>query len=157
MGQPMQYWKELIRAGVPAVLTASDGAGEASLAYTAELEVDADGFLVYPEGFESSQINKNLVRSLWFDRRISVLVLDPELGPLELRGIPRRAIISGPRFEQAYRAAQNAHPDADLSTLWLIEVQEVISRSRESRQRDQDSCHPIVAHLDRFAVAQASA
>ena len=101
MGQPMQYWKELIRAGVPAVLTASDGAGEASLAYTAELEVDADGFLVYPEGFESSQINKNLVRSLWFDRRISVLVLDPELGPLELRGIPRRAIISGKRFEQA--------------------------------------------------------
>jgi len=157
MGQPWQDWKDLVRAGVPAVVTASDGAGEPSAAHTTDLEVDADGFLVYPEWFESSRINQNLTRSLWFDRRVSVLLLDPEHGPVELRGIPRRAIICGQRFEAAYRAAQAAHPDTDLSTLWLIQVQEAVSRSRASRQQDQDARHAIVAHLDRFAGGQASA
>jgi len=157
MGQPWQDWKDLVHAGVPAVVTAADGAGEPALAHTTGLEVDADGFLVYPECFESSRINQNLTRSLWFDRRIAVLVLDPEHGPIELRGIPRRAIISGKRFEAAYRAAQAAQPDTDLSTLWLIEVQEAVSRSRAARQQDQDTHHAIVAHLDRFAVGQASA
>ena len=134
-----------------AVLVTTDGHGEIDTIRTETLHLDPQGHLVYLEYFESLQTNRNLVRSLWFEKKIAVTLLAGGGQTFHLKGIPRRAMICGPIFEAYYRAAHPQLPDADLSTVWIIEILEVRQEDLGARQREQDQHHAIVAHLDRFA------
>jgi len=145
-------WKNLLaQPQTVALLTAADANGEPHTVLTDSLHLDSDGHLVYLEYLESSQINKNLVRSLWFKKKISVTLLGTDGANIQLKGIPSHVIVAGPLFESYYRSVRDKIDDGDLSTVWQIDVLDVIDESWQIRKEDQDLNHAIVAHLDRLS------
>ena len=103
---------------------------------------------------EYSLTNRNLVRSIWFAKHVTVLVLAGETA-VKAVGKPYKAIITGPRFEAHYRALQAENADAELSTVWLIDI-EAISDERPATRRERDNAGRLpLTHLDRIAKKSA--
>lgn len=108
--------------------------------------------LLYPEYLESSQTNKNLIYSLWFNQEVVFLIEDAEASTYEVRGIPRNAIIEGAYFEEEYRKVQAVFDGRfDLSTIWEIEIISVKDITLEKCARKEQEAYPMIQHLDRIA------
>lgn len=108
--------------------------------------------LEFLEFLESSDTNRNLIHSLWFDHNISVLLIDKEGQTLEIRGIPETAIIEGAYFQEKYVEVQNRHGGKlDLATIWVVNVTEIRDKDAYRRAEKEREDYPIIGHLDRWA------
>lgn len=111
------------------------------------LQLAENGGLVHLELLEKSETNRNLLRSLWYEKKIVISV-----GSFVIRGTPVKAHISGPLFRQYYEQVRSVIDDADLSTVWVIEAQEVIDETYAIRKRREEEQFPFSVHLDRLTV-----
>lgn len=59
------------------VLASVDKTGKPHVAFKGSIDVDEDGNLYYLEVLESSQTNKNLTNSIWFDKYVAINILVP--------------------------------------------------------------------------------
>src|SRR5450631_4047253 len=66
------------------------------------IRVDDDGNLLYLELVESSHTQKNLVRSIWFDQKVSISVSDSYGQSWQIKGKPVKTLITGPVFLHHY-------------------------------------------------------
>ena len=112
------------------------------------LQVGENGTLVHLELLEKSETNRNLLRSLWYEKKIAISV-----GDLVIKGRPVKAHISGPVFRHYYEQVRSVIADADLSTVWLIEPEEIIDETYAIRKRQEEEQFPFSVHLDRLTVA----
>jgi hypothetical protein len=111
--------------------------------------VHQDGRLAYYELLETSQMQKNLVYSLWFQQPVSVTVIDKEGRSYHLTGKIYRAWISGRDFEEEYKKTlEELGGEADLSTIWLIDVEDFQETSYETRREIENKEHPYLMHWD---------
>ena len=130
------------RDGVPSV-TASD-----------LISVGEDGKIQYLELVETSQMNKNLVYSIWFKRRVAISVFQQKGRSFQIRGLPVQAIISGDLFEKNYiEVRRRLGAKADLSTVWVIEPEEAREETLAVKITEEQTNYPLVGHLDRFIPA----
>jgi hypothetical protein len=128
-----------------------DEHGVAHLEENASIHVDVEGRLVLLELNEYSRTNRNLVRSIWFDKKVTLHVRSGRERQFEVVGKPYKALISGPRFEDHYRRLRAEDADAGLSTVWLIEPIEISDENPElRREREARGRLPLV-HLDSIA------
>lgn len=111
------------------------------------LQLGEDGQLVHLELLEKSETNRNLLRSLWYEKKIVISV-----GNFVIRAVPVKAHICGPLFRQYYEQVRSVIDDADLSTVWLIEPQEVIDEKYATRKQHEEEQFPFSVHLDRLTV-----
>jgi predicted pyridoxine 5'-phosphate oxidase superfamily flavin-nucleotide-binding protein len=118
------------------------------------LRLDAAGRLVHLELLETSHTHRNLLRSVWFDRPVSIVLSGTEGRVLVLKGRVHKAHVSGPLFSDYYREVREQLGDADLAGVWLIEIQEVINETYALRKAREEELHPFFLHLDRLAVQQ---
>jgi predicted pyridoxine 5'-phosphate oxidase superfamily flavin-nucleotide-binding protein len=118
------------------------------------IRVDEEGNLLYLELVESSRTQKNLVRSIWFDQKVSVSVSNRKGQSWQIKGKPVRTLITGPVFLQHYRDVRRRLGDVDLSAVWVIEPDEVINENSAVRQAEEEQAHPLFRHLDRLAKVQ---
>lgn len=126
--------------------------GIVNAAVKQSLHVNDDGKLEFLEFLESSDTNRNLIHSLWFDHNISVLLIDKEGQTLEIRGIPETAIIEGAYFQEKYVEVQNRHGGKlDLATIWVVNVTEIRDKDAYRRAEKEREDYPIIGHLDRWA------
>lgn len=116
--------------------------------------VDDDGNLLYLELVESSRTQKNLVRSIWFDQKVSVSVSDNKGHSWQIKGKPVKTHITGPLFLEHYREVRRQLGNVDLSAVWVIEPEEVINENIFARQAEEERAHPLFTHLDRLARTQ---
>ncbi|MEI6205432.1 MAG: hypothetical protein WCP20_01485 [Desulfuromonadales bacterium] len=117
------------------------------------LRLDPAGRLVHLELLETSRTHRNLLRSIWFDRPVTV-TLSGEGGRVTVvKGRVHKVHISGPLFSSYYREVRERLGDADLVGVWLIDAQEVINESYAVRKAREEELHPFFKHLDRLAVA----
>ena len=130
------------------VLATVDPEGNPHVVFKASIQYTENGYIKYLELIESSQTNKNMVYSIWNDRKIAINVNKDDRS-YQLKGIPRRAIIYGSEFEEDYVRVKE-QLGADLSTIWLIEPVELIDETLESRKRKEEELHPILKHLDQI-------
>src|SRR5512138_1110829 len=91
------------------------------------IRTDDDGNLLYLELVESSRTQKNLVRSIWFDQKVSISVSDKSGSSWQVKGKPVKTLITGPIFLQHYHEVRQLLGDVDLSAVWVIEPEEVIN------------------------------
>jgi uncharacterized protein len=119
------------------------------------LQAGAQGELVHLELQEKSATNRNLLRSLWFDKKVSVTLAAPDGRSFVIQGKPVRALISGPVFRGHYQNLR-ALLDADLAAVWLIEPEQVVNESYAVRQREEEERFPFSVHLDRLTVQPCS-
>ena len=133
------------------VLATTDKEGKPHVVFKGSLHVNENGYIEYLEFIESSQTNKNMVHSIWFHKTVTVNIL---LGKksYQIKGIPYRALIAGREFEAYYKKVR-AEKNIDLSTVWLIEPENVTEQSFEKRRVEEEKAHPLLRHLDRLVVA----
>ncbi len=125
----------------------ADGAPHAVVKQS--LSVDGEGQLVHLELLESSRTNKNLLRALWSDGRVSVLVRGGAES-WQVKGRPLRADVAGPEFQEEYVRIRARLGDVDLAARWVIEPEEVIRQSFAVRRAQEELAHPHFVHLDRI-------
>lgn len=138
---------------VKIVATASED-GTPHLEENASIHLDGDGRLVLLELDEYSLTNRNLVRSIWFSKTIAVLLRAGET-TVKVTGRPYKAVITGPLFEAHYRAVQAKDKDAELSTVWLIDIDTVSDERPEARRERDNKGRLPLTHLDRIAKIRA--
>jgi hypothetical protein len=132
------------------VLATADQQGQPHIVLADSLTANDKGQLVYLELIETSRTNINLVNSIWFKRKVAVQLSRGGEAYL-IKGYPVYSIISGPVFEHYYRSAREQNPDFDLSTVWIIEPDEINEDTYSARKSKERAEHPLVMHLDRLA------
>jgi hypothetical protein len=119
-----------------------------------------DGNIRFFELNETSQTNKNMIYSLWFKKLVSINILSlTDSGPksYQIKGIPVKAVICGREFEINYTMVRKRFgADADLSTIWVIEPQEIREETASVRRQAEITKYPLIGHLDRYAGAKRS-
>lgn len=133
------------------VLATTDKEGNPHVVFKGSIRAEENGYITYYELIETSQTNKNMVNSIWFNRQVAVNVFGNGVS-YQIKGIPYRAIIAGQEFEEAYKRVRARSEDGDLSAVWLIEPQQVIEESFRKRKAEEEEAHPILKHLDRLVV-----
>lgn len=150
MSNQNQTWQELIKQeGNQVIISAVGKDGTPYSEAGVKVRVNADGRLAYYELLESSQMQKNLVYSLWFNKKVSLTVLDRTGRNYHLGGRIYRAWISGRDFEEEYvKILEEQGKDADLSTIWLIDVVEFTETSYPAARERERKEHPYMMHWD---------
>lgn len=114
------------------------------------IRVDDDGNLLYLELVESSRTQKNLVRSIWFDQKVSISVSDRDGQSWQIKGKPVKTLVTGATFLHHYRDVRRRLGDVDLSAVWIIEPEEIINENVFVRHAEEEQAHPLFRHLDRL-------
>ena len=115
--------------------------------------MDKDGFFVHLELLETSTTNRNLLRSLWYDKKASISLTGKDGVAYLVKGLPVKAIISGPVFSGYYSKVREALGDVDLATAWLIKPLEIINETYGERKIAEETQYPFSIHIDRLAVS----
>jgi hypothetical protein len=140
----------LSRSGTLNVLTTVDDRGMPHTVPVASLRVGEDGNLVLLELLESSRTSRNLIRSLWYDRPVSVLIVGSNRETYQIHGLPLKTYVSGPVYQREYVAIRKRLGDVDLAAVWIIRPDQIHDESHIARQRQERDLHPFFAHLDRL-------
>lgn len=142
-------WKDIVsKSGVTVVVSAvgKDGSPYSEVALKTEIK---NGKLAYYELLESSQMQKNLVYSLWFNKAVSVLIIDSDGKNYQLKGKVYRAWMAGRDFEEEYvKILKEQGAEADLSTIWLIEIEDVLETTYDAGRIREKTEHPYMMHWD---------
>jgi len=133
------------------VLATVDEAGLPHAVVRQSLQVGDDGNLFYTELLESSRTNKNLVRSIWSDKQVSIAILGAKGQSYQIKGIPVKTHITGPLFQKHYTNVRRKLGDVDLAAVWIIEPLEVIDENFHVLKAEEEKNHPFLKHLDRLA------
>jgi len=118
------------------------------------LRLDEKGWLVHLELLETSTTHRNLVRSIWFDKPVSLTLTGGDGRVLVILGRPYKALVSGPLFSSYYNEVRARLGDADLAAVWLIEPQQIRDETYQFRKEREEALHPFHCHLDRLAITE---
>jgi hypothetical protein len=110
-----------------------------------------EGHLVYLDFIESSRANRCMTGALWFERKISVLLLTADRRSFRIKARPVRAVTSTKRFEGYYREAKEKY-GLDLAAAWMLEPLEISEGTLQKRIEEEGRRRPYFEHLDRLAV-----
>jgi hypothetical protein len=133
------------------VLATTDKDGTPHAVAKGSLTVDEEGRLLYLELLESSRTNKNMIYSLWFEKKVAVNIITPQRKSVLIKGRPVKTLIAGRVFEKYYTFAQQRDSGNDLAAVYYIDVEEVIDESYPVRRAEEAAKHPLYIHLDRLA------
>ena len=132
------------------ILATTDENGVPHAVIKQSLHLGVDGNLVYLELLESSQTNKNLVRSIWFSGKVAVTLKGKDGQSYQIKGKPVKVHISGPVFQKQYLSIQERLGDVELAAVWIIEPEEVLNETYLVRKAQEEANHPYFKHLDRL-------
>ena len=105
--------------------------------------------LAYSEDHDGYISNRNLVRSIWFNRPVAVNVTKGAES-YQVKGRPHRCLITGPVFQRFLLDARTARgPDAGIAAVWVIVPEEIRNESASVRQPEAARRQPFSSvHLD---------
>ncbi|MDR0663449.1 MAG: hypothetical protein LBF80_05150 [Spirochaetaceae bacterium] len=135
-------------AGCTKILCCVDDEGVPHPAAKDSLQSDGENIL-YLEFIESSKTNRYMTRSLWFDKKVSVLLLTPDKKSFLISARPVRAVVSGKYFQKFYRQAAEKH-GLDLSTVWILNPESITEQTLQKRVEEEAAARPYFVHLDRL-------
>lgn len=145
--------KALLRdPGAKKVLATKDKHGIVHVVFKSSLTADDDGNIVVMELLETSQTNRNLTYSLWFDQKVAVNVTGENGISYLIKGVPYKVLTAGPEFEEKYKEIRKRNPKSDLSGIWIIRPSEIKEETYAVRLQEEIEQYPIIGHLDRDAV-----
>ncbi|TAN48900.1 MAG: pyridoxamine 5'-phosphate oxidase family protein [Rhodospirillales bacterium] len=133
------------------ILATVNGDGSPHAVVKHSLHVGDDGNIHVLELLESSNTNRNLVRSIWFGSKVAIALLGKDGRSIQIKGQPVKNHITGPLFQAHYQRIREQLGDVDLSSVWVIEPHEVIDQSFAKRKAEEEAKHPFFTHLDRLA------
>lgn len=136
-----------------AVISAVGKNGNPYSAVSNKIEIRNDGRIGFYSLLESSQIQKNLVFSIWFDKEVSLSLIAKDGRNFQLYAKPYQALIAGRDFEVAYETAlQEFGEDTNLSTVWLLDVVSAKESTYKVEKEIQKKEHPYLMHYDHLPL-----
>jgi len=133
------------------LIATTDETGTPHLEEVPSLTFDANGYIVLLEENEYSHTNRNLVGSIWFNRKLSIYVRHGSTHQFQAIAKPYKVFITGPVFEEHYREIRAKRPDSKLSAVWLLEVEHVNDENFNTRHAREELGRLPLIHLDRIA------
>ncbi len=133
------------------LLATTDESGDPHVVIKQSIHLAEEGNIHYLELLESSRTNHNLVRAIWFDRKVSIAIKGPNQQSFQIKGKPVEVHITGPLFQKHYEEIRQRLGDVDLAGVWVIEPEEVIDENPEVRIKEEEAKRPFFRHLDRLA------
>ena len=130
------------------VLATVSREGVPHVVFKGSIKVNEEGLIEYLEIIESSQTNKNMVNSIWFNKTVAINVFQNKRS-FQIKGKVKQSIIAGRKFEERYIQIKEKK-NVDLSAIYLIEPEEIQEESFEKRRLEELEKHPILQHLDRL-------
>jgi len=111
------------------VVATIDGDGVPHVVFKGSLTTFDDETIVFAEGVESSLSNKNLVRSIWFDKKVAINITKGLIS-YQVKGFPYKYLITGTIFRKMLdRARERRGPEADIAGVWVITPDEIRNES----------------------------
>lgn len=148
-----QYLSQLLNdPATVGIIATLDESGAPHAVPSPFLRLDTGGRLVHLELLETSTTHRNLLRSIWFERPVTVTLSGGDGRVSVVKGRVHKVHVSGPLFSSYYREVRERLGDADLAGVWLIEAQQIIDESYDVRKAREEELHPFFRHLDRLAV-----
>lgn len=133
------------------VLASKDRHGEVHVVAKGSIFVTEEGKIGYLELLESSQTNKNLIYSLWFEQKVAINIITEDRRSYQIKGIPVKSLVFGSEFEEYYKRVVEWDANNDLAAVYFIEPVEVIEQTYPVRRKEENEKHPLYVHLDRLA------
>jgi hypothetical protein len=140
--------------GTVKLLITTDDQGAPHAVVKDSLNLDENHHFFYLERLESSQTNKNMVYSIWYDRSIAINVTGTSGESFQIKGKPIKAIVSGYTFRKYYKQLREEDDDNDLAAVWVIEPEQIIEQTFLVRRRQEEKRRPYFKHLDRLAKSK---
>jgi hypothetical protein len=109
--------------------------------------------IILSEELEKSSGSKNLVRSIWFDKPVTIFAQKGVIH-YEVHTKVNRCLIVGKIFDEMLkRARQIGGSDADIAAAWELIPEKVRNVSPDLLRLEQKSAHPYFnSHLDRTSI-----
>jgi hypothetical protein len=100
--------------------------------------LDAD-FIAYMEFLETSNTQKNMLRSLWGKKIISIGIFNPKTNlSYQIKGEPYKFLEDGPIWDQFLEKVWREMPDVDPAGVWIIKPKEVINHNFTLRREEEE-------------------
>lgn len=135
------------------VIASENVDGELHVVYKQSLHVNENGLLEFYEIIESSQNNKNMVNSIWYDKPVAINILSADRRSFEVKGIVQKAYVAGAYFEKKYKELTEKGY-YDLSTVWTITIESIEEKTFAKRAKEEEEAHPHFRHLDRLLIEE---
>lgn len=119
------------------------------------LEISGEDELTYVEVLESSASYRNIVYSIWFDKKVSVLVVGEQKEAYLIHGHVRKILTSGREYEGYYRNLQETR-GFDIAAVVRIAVEDVKDLNLAKAIEKQKAEHPFFQHYDSIAIDQST-
>ncbi len=132
------------------VLATIDREGQPHVVVRNALYADSDGRLLLPELLESSSTNRNLLGSLWFDRKVAISLLARDGRNFQIKGKPVKTHVSGALFQEHYLKAREKLGNVGFAAVWVIEPEEVRDENYAVLKAQQSHERPTLTHLDQL-------
>lgn len=114
-----------------------------------KISVREDGRIAVHQLLEKSQLQKNLVYSLWFSKKVSLVIGAKDGRKFHLYLTPYQALVAGREFTKEYESVlAEFGEDADLSTVWLFDVDSYASATYKDEHAQEKAEHPYLYHMD---------
>lgn len=133
-------------------LATVDKEGNPYVTYKDSIHINDKGELEFYEMIETSQTNKNLVYSIWFDRLVTINILGKNKQSFLIKGKLKKVEIYGKEYEKHYQKVQDKFGNIDLAGVWKIEPIAIQEDSFQKRREEEEKEHPLLRHLDRLLV-----
>jgi len=132
------------------VLATVDSDGVPHVVTKQSIHAGKDGNVHLLQILEFSATNRNLVRSIWFDRKVAIGLRGKDGQSIQIKGRPIQNHITGPLYEEHYVKLRQRRGDVDLAGVWVISPEEIIDESSAARRTDEERKRPNINHLDRL-------
>ncbi len=135
------------------IVATTDGNGVPHVVIKASLTTLDGETIAFNEGLDTNLSNKNLVRSIWFNKTVAINVTKDALS-YQIKGKPYKCLITGPIFKQfLLRTRERRGHEADIAAVWLITPEEVRNESPAIRRTEEEAKRPYFnRHLDRESL-----
>lgn len=135
------------------VLATTDGEGAPHAVVKGSITTLDGETIVFNEGLDTNESNKNLVRSIWFGGTVAINVTKGAVS-YQIKGKPYKCLITGPVFKEfLVRARERRGPEADIAAVWLVTPEEVRDESPAVRRKEEEEKRPLFnRHLDRASI-----
>lgn len=135
--------------GTLKVIAATDRDGVPHVVFKGTLHVEENNFVFY-DMLQSSQINKNLVSSIWYDKKVAINILSKDFRSFHIIGTPEKSVTAGKNFEGIYQSLREKRGDVDLNAIWYIKPEEIKEVTFKVRKAEEEENFPLLKHLDRI-------
>ena len=145
-----KFKEELLEKNNIKIISALSENGCPSVAFRNCIFVNLEGEIILLEPVETSNNNRNLTYSIWFNKKVVIALWSFEEYGLLAYATIKKVIISGREFEKYYKLYLHDYNGTDLAAVWVMTVDNIVETGEKIEILQEQKKYSSIGHLDRF-------